>query len=314
MIVRELLTRVGFQTDRRSIRTADSAISGLKRAAGALAAVFAGGALAQGVRQMVELASDAEETRNVIRESFGQSAEAVQDWAAQQADAVGRSRFQLEEYAATLGAIITPLTGNAEASAAMSQELAQLAVDLGSFFNAAETDVLAALKSGLIGSTEPMMKFGVVMTQANLEAFRLEQGIGKSVKQMTEAEKTTLRYQFILSKTTAAQGDAARTADGYANLTKRLQANLKDLGTEIGFALLPGAIDLLNTLVALTQTVRDNLGPALDSLLRVGRALALAFNTIAESIAGMSTGFKVLAAVGVVALTVLFAPGLAIVA
>jgi hypothetical protein len=58
---------------------------------------------------------------------------------------------------------------------------------------------------------------------------------------MTNAQKVELRYQYIMAHTTKAQGDAARTADGFANSSRALKDNLKDLGTSIGQKLLPVA-------------------------------------------------------------------------
>ncbi|MDP6424344.1 MAG: hypothetical protein QGG14_06345 [Planctomycetota bacterium] len=128
---------------------------------------------------------------------------------------------------------------NAEAAADMSVGLSELAVDLGSFFNAADTDVLQALRAGITGEAEPLKRFGIVMQDATLEAFRLSQGINKSFKSMSIAEKTALRYNFILDQTVNAQGDAARTSEGWANASKGLISAFKDLGTRLGLTLLP---------------------------------------------------------------------------
>jgi len=238
--VKELVATFGLQTDKASFARGQQAVDGIKSAARTLVTLFAAGAVAQGFRSMVGQASDAAEAMNVITAAFGDHEQQVLDWASTQADAMGRSEFELREYASTLGALIQPMVKNRKATADMSTSLAGLAVDLGSFFNVADSDALLALRSGLTGQTEPLLRFGVNLQVAQLEAFRLSRGIGKSVSQMSEAEKVQLRYQLIMQQTANAQGDAAKTADGYANATKAVAAAVKDITTRIGQAFLPG--------------------------------------------------------------------------
>ncbi len=245
-ILRDIAARLGLQLDKKSFVQAEKTLGGLTSQLGQLGTIVIGSGVLLGVNKILQLGSDANETLNVLNASFAENSQAVQDWAATFATEAGRSEFQLREMAGTLGAVLNPLMDqNAEAAAEMSKNLAALTVDLGSFFNATEEDVLTALKSGLVGQTEPMQRFGVVMQVANLEAFRLEKGITKTYKAMSIAEKTALRYQFILEKTANAQGDAIRTSEGWANATKATISALKDLGTRLGLTILPSAEKVL---------------------------------------------------------------------
>lgn len=277
MALRELLLKLGVDVDEKGVKNADKAIGGIKKAAVALAAVFAAGRLAQGVRSLLDLGSAAAETTNVIEAVFEDNAEAVEKWASRQAAALGRSRFELREMAAATGAIIGPTLGSADAAADMATQVAQLAVDLGSFFNASDEDALRALQSGLIGSTEPMLKFGVTMNVAALEAFRLEKGISGTFQSMSAAAKQQLRFNFIMEKTVKAQGDAAKTAGGYANATKALRATAKDALTVIGIKLLPTFEKILAVLIPLTKQIGAGIAIAFDVL---GGAIEVVINII----------------------------------
>jgi len=314
MIVRRLITLMSYETDGKSVKKTESSFSRIKKAATALGVVLSTGAVAMALRKFINLGSDAAETMNVMNESFEAQTDSVVKWASEQALVLGRSEFALREYAATLGAMLTPMTGSSDKSAEMSKNLAALTVDLGSFFNAAEPDVLRALSSGIAGQTEPLRRFGVVMTQAALDAFAMDQGLSKTVKQMSEAEKVTLRYQFILAKTTKAQGDAARTAGGFANLSKTLMAGLRDLGTEIGMVLVPGAESLLSVLVAIVREVK---GPVVSGIRRASTVLgALANKTtlVITVLTAAAVAFKVFGTAAVVAWLKVTAPALAFVA
>lgn len=239
-VVRELLISFGAKLDKGSVKKVEKQTKGL---AGTIQKVLSGAfllALGKGVFSLNEMASDVEENLNVINQSFGDSAQSVREWAQTFGDAAGRNRFELEETAATLGAVLNPLMEeNTEIAADMSTNLAALTVDLGSFFNAVDKDVLVALRSGITGEAEPLKRFGIIMNEATLKAFALSSGIKGNVKNMSIAEKTALRYNFILNQTKNAQGDAERTALGWANAKKAALGKIKEVATAVGMKLLP---------------------------------------------------------------------------
>ncbi|NIQ91019.1 MAG: hypothetical protein GWM98_04715 [Nitrospinaceae bacterium] len=248
MIVRELVATLGIKTDPRSFKKADSSLKGVVKGIRnvAIAAVSAWATIRGGFK-LIELASDAKETLNVIDAAFKDNKQTVLDWSKTFAKTAGRSTNDMREMAATLGAVLNPLMdGNSEQAAKMSTRLSELAVDLGSFYNAAEPDVLQALRAGLTGEAEPLKRFGVVMNQDTLAAFALSRGIQKNVKDMSIAEKTALRYAFIVDVTSQAHGDAAKTSEGWANASKALRAKIKDIATALGAKLLPHAEKVVN--------------------------------------------------------------------
>ena len=255
--------QAGAAANAQSIAKKAASGGGVGSAVGAMLGKYIGGAaVVSALAHMTELASSADETNNVLREVFGPEGESqVHTWAASVGESMGRSKYAMEANAAALGAMLEPMTGDAGKAQAMSQQFAELAVNLGSFFNTTDDEALAALKSGITGELEPLRKFGVVMTEASLAEYAHTQGITKKLTAMTNAEKTELRYGFILSKTTKAQGDAIRTAGGFANQQKALGDSIRDLATDIGKKLLPVANKMLGWVLAsikqfgkLTQT------------------------------------------------------------
>ena len=289
MIVRELLTLLGFTVDKASYDKAAKSYDTLqgklvqqqKGAQGAATATkqlaqanqqaaqgtnllgqalgmaqrFAASAgLSSMVKDMVEMASNANETSNVLDSVFGAAGQKqVEEWAERQAAAMGRSKYSLQSYASQLGAVLGPVTSTKERAQEMSKTFSELAVDLGSFFNTTDEDAMRALRSGLTGEYESLKRYGVVLNDATLAEIASQRGIKKKITQMTVAEKTELRYAAILERTKAAQGDAAKTGDGFANASKAVGEALKDLKTDIGKTVLPvvnkfirGLRDMLN--------------------------------------------------------------------
>lgn len=317
MIVRELLTLLGFTIDRASYDKASKAYDQMqgRLAADAKAAQQAGGALdkmgkqaqdaAKGtgmlgsalgmlqrfsaqagisnlLREYTTLASDANETEGAIKQLFGEeNLTAVQTWSETMGAAMGRSKYDLQKYAAGLGAVLGPVTESKEEAQAMAQSLSELAVDLGSFFNTSDEAAMQALRSGLTGEMESLKKYGIVINEATLQEVAHTKGIKKKVSQMTIAEKTELRYAAILERSSAAKNDAIRTSEGMANATKALKAQLKTLG-----------IDAAKKVV-----------PVIEKLVRLARDAVNWFNKMAKNTKILESAMYTLAGVaGVLAL------------
>lgn len=251
--LREIFASFGVQADDSQLKKLDNTVNGAISKLKTFGALLVGGQVARGLLYLTRQASDSNEAMNVLRETFKEHTGQVVEWADTTGEAMGRSAATLRQYAGDLGALLAPMLKNRGAAADMSTTLAGLAVDLGSFFNRADDDVLIALRAGIVGETEPMRRLGVELTEASLQAFALEQGIHKTVKSMTIAEKVQLRFQKILSDTADKQGDAVRTAHEFANASKALEEDWKDLTITVGQFLIGPAKGLIGWARGLTQ-------------------------------------------------------------
>lgn len=94
---------------------------------------------------------------------------------------------------------------------------------------------------------------GINLSVANLEAYALSRGITTSYNSMSQAEKTMLRYNYILSATGDAQGDFARTSGTWANQVRLLTLNFQSLAAVLGQGIIAGilpAIQALNAFIS----------------------------------------------------------------
>ncbi len=211
-------------------------------------------------KSAIDLGSDITEVENVVDTAFGSMAQKAYDFASTASEQFGLSELAAKQYAGTMMAMLKSSGVAQEAAADMSIELAGLAGDLASFYNLDTDEAFYKLRSAIAGETEPMKALGVNMNIVNLEAFAMSQGITKAYKEMTLAEQTILRYNYILAKTGDAQGDFAKTAGTWANQIRLLKLNLQSISAIIGqgliAAILP-AIKWLNKLMAkLTQAAK----------------------------------------------------------
>lgn len=201
-------------------------------------AALAGGAVAAGAG-LISLGSDAEEMQGKFNTVFREEGARVTKTLDEFGDAVGRNKFALMGYASSLQDTFVPLGFARDKAADMSVQLTKLAVDLGSFNNVADNEVLADLQTAVVGNTEVMRKYGVVINQAAIEQEAMSLGLIESKDQLDAQSKAAAIMSLILKGTADAQGDAARTAGSWANTMRGLKASLTETAGEMGLKLLP---------------------------------------------------------------------------
>ena len=252
--VRKSLAQLEKDTKRSADRTS-KAFSNISRGA----KILLGGVLAQqlgsAAKDAVNFASAVEEQQAKSGVVFGAFTDKVRADLAAFGDAVGRSKFELEAMAASVQDTFVPM-GIARGDAAeLSVALTKLATDVASFNDANDAEVMRAFQSTLVGNHETVRQFGIVITEAELQAELFRMGIVKAKDQVSAAEKIQARYNLILAGTTDAQGDAARTAESYANQVRATNSKIDELKKAIGDRLLPTFTEL----VKLTGEAADGL-------------------------------------------------------
>ena len=223
----------------------------------------------------VKLASDYEESLNKVRVSFGDSSKSVEDFAKTTLRSFGIAEGSALEMASLFGDMGTSIGLSDKEAANMSTTLVGLVGDLASFKNISQDVAKTALASVFTGETESLKKLGVIMTQANLQQFALEQGISKTIKQMTEAEKVQLRYNFVLARTVNAQGDYIDTADGVANSTRTLQESIKELGEKFGKLLIPEALKVISAIQKIIDKFSNLTTEQKENIIFYGKIVAV---------------------------------------
>lgn len=220
-------------------------------------------------KQSIEIASDLTEVQNVVDTTFGNYKQKMEDLAAVSIPELGMSELTAKQLGSRFQAIGTALGFSQGKMADMSIELTRLTGDMASFYNASQEDVGKALQSIFTGETEPMRKYGVDLTNATIQQWALNNGIEANMSSMSQAEKATLRYQYVMERTAAAQGDFARTQDTWANQTRILVENLKSLGGTVGTALInvfKPLVSWLNGVMTKVISVVKNIVDALGAI------------------------------------------------
>ena len=271
-------------------KTVTKTTGGIKKALSSLTKGFTATAIVYGLikvgKQAVQTASDLQEVQNVVEVSFGSMSAEVDKFAENALKKFGLSKLSAKQFASTFMAMSNGMGIAAEAGKNMSLNLTALAGDLASFRNVEQDVAFTALKSVFTGETETLKQFGIVMTEANLEAYALSQGITKSYNAMSQAEKVALRYSFVLNATKGAQGDFARTSNNWANQVRILKEQFKELAGIIGNGLLKvlqPLIILLNKVLGLAISVANSLSQAFG-----GKKIKESSTSVSNMASGMS--------------------------
>ena len=215
------------------------------------------GTAAAGVFSAANAASRLNEQVSASRATFGSAATTVRDFSRTTADGLGLSAAAALKAANQFGAFFAQAGFAQQASAKMSTTLVQLAGDLASFKDVGSDQALAAISSGLAGESEPLRRLGVDLRITKVDAEALALGFANTKGEITETDRVAARFTSLLRQTTTAQGDAARTANEYANAQRRLSASTEDFKAGVGQSLTSGLSDALNGVNAIFKSIKE---------------------------------------------------------
>ena len=152
----------------------------------------------------------------------------------------------------------------------MSINLTKLTADMASLYNQDYADVAQDMQAIFTGMTRPLRKYGLDLTNATLKEWAMSQGLDSNIEKMSQAEKTMLRYQYVMTRTTGAMGDFQKTADTWANAMRTVKQLLQEIARLIGEALInalrPALLafrDFLFKFLNMTQSALNALGKLL---------------------------------------------------
>ena len=203
----------------------------------------------------IDLASQLKEVQNVVDVTFGDMAYKMNDFGKTSIETLGMSeltakqigsKYQAMGKAMGISTAMAKSTNDfvqkatkgyadvAEGMADISLNLTKLAGDMASFYNKDYEEVAEKLQAVFTGQTRPLRAFGLDLTQATLAEFAMKNGMEANMKTMTQAEKTLLRYQYVMAQTTAAHGDFIRTQDTWANQIRIATEKLNQLRIVLG--------------------------------------------------------------------------------
>ena len=215
----------------------------------------------------LDAASDLQEIQNVVDVAFKDMSYKIEEFTKICIEHFGMSQLSAKQTAGSFMAMGASIGLTKEAASDMAVELTGLTGDFASFYNISQQYAKVALSAVYTGETETLKRYGIILTEANLQEYALTQGITKKVKAMNAEEKTLLRYNYIMQATENMHGDFERTQESWANTLRVLKERWTQLLSVVG----AGTIQVIqpfirmiseatSKLIGLFQYINDLLG------------------------------------------------------
>ena len=197
------------------------------------------------------------ETLNLFNVTMGEGAEEARKFAENVSNAMGIDIAEWMQYQGTFKNLTAGFGVASDKANIMSQNLTQLSYDMSSFFNTDVETAFDKLSSAMSGQVKGLREFGIDTTVASLQEYALAKGIDASVRSMSQAEKSLLRYNYIMEKSVIMQGDMARTIITPANSLRILNAQLTQMKRALGNIISVVAVKFIPYVQAMVQIITE---------------------------------------------------------
>lgn len=214
-------------------------------------------ALGRGFSSAIQGALDMIEVNNLFVVSLGSASNETLKFIENLNDLTGLDITNLQSAVGTFALLGRSMGINADNSAKLSKSMVSLALDLSSLTNVPINQVMQDLRSGLVGQSETVYKYGLDVTEASLKQEAMNQGIEKSVRNMSQGEKMALRYSVMIKRSSLAHSDFAKTLESPANQLRILGERFTTLTRAIGTVFIPTLGYVLPYLNAILEVLID---------------------------------------------------------
>ena len=188
------------QADRGGREAGSGFSNAFKGALAGVAAGFSIGAVVGGVKEVVGLAGDAEQSIGAIDTVFKDNAQTMHDWAKTASQTVGISGNEYRELGTLLGSQLKNMGTPMDEIADKTNGLITMGADMASMFGGTTKEAIEAVSSALKGEMDPIEKYGITLNQASLEAAALSKGILKPVVDADKVATATTKMELAQSK------------------------------------------------------------------------------------------------------------------
>lgn len=246
-----------------------------------LRSLLLGAGVAKGFKTAIGLSSELTESQNRLQYVFGESAGSVTEFARTSARDFGLTENAATKFSATFGGILSASGIASNELASFSENLTKMTGDLASFYDVDQDIFFKKLQAGLAGNAAALRTYGINVSATNLELYRMSKGIQTAYKDMDQASRITLRYNYIVESASQAQGDFARTQFTWANQIRLLKSQFMSLASIVGGY-------FVKTLLPVVRILNQIVGAAINAF----TALASLFGFDSDSIKALTGGAK----------------------
>jgi len=213
------------------------------------------------------MAADFEDALGATGQIFKDNSDTVQDWANSLDTSYGIAKKEALSYSNLMGSMLINIGKLTEEQASkQSAKLIELAGDLTAMYGGTTQDAVRALTGALKGNNTMLDNYGMAVNEALIKQKALELGLISGTSEMGLQAKQAATLALIWEQTGAAQGQAAREADGASGAMRKFRTEVANLSTELGEVLLPIITPIISKLTDIVGSLRA-LSPEMQSMI-----------------------------------------------
>jgi phage-related minor tail protein len=239
-----------------------------------------------------KMAADLQDALGATDQIFKGAADSVKNWADNLESYYGIAEGEALEYANMMGTMLVNIGGLTEEQAAKQAQLwLSLPGDLTAMYGGTTADAVRALTGAFKGNNTMLDNYGMAANDAMIKTKALEMGLYDGTGQMDLATKQAATLALIMEQTGAAQGQAAREAEGASGGMRAFATEIKNLATDIGEVLLPVITPLLASLGEIVKKFSE-LSPETQKIIVAIAGVAAAIGPLLVVLGAMSSGIS----------------------
>jgi hypothetical protein len=251
-----------------------------------------------GVRALDDLitaSSDLYEAQNFTKQIFGDSEDAIHEFARTAAKEIGESARTAEQGASQIGIFGRAVGLAGDDLVGFSENLVTLSSDMASVKNTTPERAITAIGAAFRGQYRPIKEFGVILNEQVLKNAAFAAGIYDGSGKLTQQQKVLAVNAELFKQLDFAQGDYQRTQEQVANQQRQFNAELENAKAALGDSLRPAMIKGMEAANAFLDIIMKIPQPVKEIASTIGVAV-VGFAALAGGL--LFVGGKVLSAVG----------------
>ncbi|MCM1335310.1 MAG: hypothetical protein NC084_12855 [Bacteroides sp.] len=244
------------------------------------------------LKDSVSFAGDLEQNIGGAESVFKSYAGTIRETAKEAATSLGLAESDYLASATKMGALFQGTGISTARSVDMTTAAMQRAADVASIMGIGVDEAMQAITGMAKGNMTMMDNLGVAMTDATLQSYALEKGLGKIE---TTQDRVTVAMQMFMEKTEYAAGNYAKENDTFAGSLNTLKAEFKNFMTEAGTTLIPTVTNGVKLLGGVLRDISPIVVTLGNGIGLVGDALALVpepMMTMTVGVIGAITAYK----------------------
>lgn len=275
----------------KTMHTGASSIKKLTTAASALSGVALGKVFADATKEAI----DYYETLNLFQVAMKGSIEQGNEFINTISEWYGLDPKNLMQYTGIFYEMAYAVGAPDKAAQQLSTSLTALSVDLASLFNMDVERTANNLTSGMRGMSKAVVKYGLDLRAATVEAYANSLGITQQYESMNEASREILRYLVAVKQARDATGDFGRTIEQPANQLRVFKEQMSQVGRAVGtFIIQPlqAALPVINGFVMAIRVMLETLAAVMGFKLEVDNTNLSDTSDAVASIGSSADGTK----------------------